>query len=529
MTTASKKLAPATGYTQNLSFYQAALREALQESVFLPTSLSEAQDVKVKPGFETACWSFQPPHKIFVGDKLFEKKNIKPDLSEEQQARYIRIHYHHEQAHGLYTERDMTVVKKALESIKAPFQLFNLMEDAVIEHRYRQDNVFRFEWLEYETFVFHNRPESLLFAAIQAEGDFDRVEAALAKWEPPAPSDMQARFGSKDAETVHKELTALLPRVKFYYEKLIKLRSTMAVMPVLNAWLNEFGRPPPPPPGGGGMADMELSLELGTNPQAMQQFEQGAKGLSNSDSDPKKGGNDKVVAQPNLEAEAQSGEVLYPEADPVDMTRAQALATRLMPLFKQTVRHTSSLTPTKRISARHMAVGRSPYRKAGLVGKASKRILLEVDCSGSMGGFHMDEGKVLVSALSLLAQRGYVTGHVVLSIVKQGRPMWQTFKLPMAQEVIDRIAGYGGAEGLEYSLNANLKLAKEADYVFIYTDAQICDRPIDKAGLHRKGVFTWGLYAGSGEHVLDSMMVYFDKAIMRDNAEALVDAILAQT
>jgi hypothetical protein len=526
MATATKReKKESAAYVRPDSFFKGALREALQEAILLPRTLVEKQEVKLKPGFNTACWSFQPPHRIYVGDKLFDKPNMRPGLSDDQLQRYIRNHYHHEQAHGLFTERDMALIHKALESIRAPFQAFNLMEDAVIEHRYRETNEYRFKWLEYETLFFNDRPETLLLALIQAEGDLKAVEDALDKWAPPA---VAGEPPVAPAGTI-KALTDVLPRVHHYYERLCKLRSTMAVMPVLNAWLDEFGRPPSPPPGspGGGLGDMELSVKLAMDPKLRQEFDASAGPLS--EKPVAVGGKGAAVADPNHEAESQNGEVLAHEGDAVDMARASALSTKLLPLFKQASRTVASLVPTKRVSARHMAIGRSPYRKTTVQGKASKDILIVVDCSGSMRGSHMDEGKVLISALSLLAQRGFVTGHVALSIVTGGVSRWQTFKFPMAQELIERIDAYGGAEGLEYTLKANLAKAKSADYVFVYTDAQICDRPIDKKGLHLQGIYTWGLYAGSGDNVLDSMMQYFDKAIMRATADDLVDAILAQT
>jgi hypothetical protein len=527
VSTKSKKVPVA--YARTESFFKGALRDALQEAILLPRTLVEKQEVRLKPGFETACWSFQPPHRIYVGDKLFDKPNMRPGLTDEQLLRYIRNHYHHEQAHGLFTERDMALIQKALNSIRAPFQAFNLMEDAVIEHRYREVNDYQFRWLEYETLFFSPRPETLLLALIQAEGDREAVENELDKWTPGKAGEPLVT----DPEVVAKSLKDTLPRVYQYYERLCKLRSTVAVMPVLNAWLDEFGRPPSPPPGspGSGMGDMELSITLGLDHEFRQEFEEGSGPLSEESMalGDKGKGKGKAVVDPNYEAESQSGEVLAHAGKSVDMARATALSCKLTPLFKQANRTVSSLVPTKRVSARHMAMGRSPYRKSTVQGKAAKDILIVVDCSGSMGGSHIEEGKVLVSALSLLAQRGFVTGHVALSVVTGGKSFWQTFKFPMAQELIERISAYGSAEGLEYTLKANLAKAKAADYVFVYTDAQICDKPIDKQGLHRQGIDTWGLYAGDGDHILESMLQYFDKAIMRATADELVDAILAQT
>jgi hypothetical protein len=138
------------------------------------------------------------------------------------------------------------------------------------------------------------------------------------------------------------------------------------------------------------------------------------------------------------------------------------------------------------------------------------------------------EGKVLVSALSILATQGMVTGHVALSAVIDGVPNWELFKLPMGQKAIDRIEGFAGGEGLEYTLRENMKLAQAADYVFVYTDGSIGDKPIVKADFHQLGVYTWGLYVGDEPSCLEQLVQYFDKALMRTCVEDLVDAILHQ-
>lgn len=511
------------------AFFQKELRAAQLESLSLPTSLEEPQDVRLKPDFETACWSFQPPHKIFVGNKLFVKPNIRTGLSEDVLKKYIRNHYHHEQAHGMYTERDMHRIQKALKAINAPFSFYNLVEDAYIEHRYRQGTGYRFEWLEAEHLKFTPRPESVLFALIQAEGDFDTVQQAFEAWSPPIPEVEEGAEPFTEAPE-KSALRSLLPRIEWYYRKMTAARASMMLMPLVNAWLDEFGRPPEEKKqqsngAGSGMQDMELSVQLGTLPGALSDFEQGTKGLSESTPPPP----DPIKADREHKAQAAQGSVLDDCAHEVDETRARKLAEKFLALFRTTSRRMSTMRPTKRISAKHYAMGRPPYRKDVDTSRKARKFYLEIDCSGSMRGIHSREGRLLVAALSYLADEGKVSGHVVLSGVAAGKPCWEVHRLPMAVDNLRRIEGIHGAEGLEYTLAANEALAKEADFVFIYTDAQICDAPINKAAWHAKGIFTWGLYAGAkSDAVTSNMLQYFDKAIVRATAEELVDAILSQ-
>lgn len=524
---AKPQVPPEELYVLPDQFYQAALRAAIRESISMPVSLNEAQDVRVKPNFETACWSFQPPHRIFVGNKLFNKPNIRKELSVEEQDRYVRNHYHHEQAHGLYTERSMERIQKALKAIRAPFQVYNLFEDGYIEHRYRREAEYQFNWLAFETLHFQDRPESLLFGLIQAEGNRGLVEDELNCWRPePAPGELPCFPTLEIAEPARRvALRAMFERVCWYYEKIVAVKSSMMLMPLLNLWLDEFGRPPENSPGTG-LQDMELSVKLGTVSGAMADFESDAVPLVKAPQKPTP-----AVADRNHKAESQSADLLSEDrAEPLDKARVSRVAKQLSKLFASHPLKTRTSVPSSRISARHYSLGLPAFIRKETAHKKVRTIYLEVDCSGSMRGIHMEEGRILIAALSELAAKGVVKGHVALSgVLPGGKAGWQTFALPLADDVIERVEGQFGAEGLEYTLQANQTLAKAADFAFVYTDANICDKPVDKAAWHAKGLFTWGLYAGENSaEVVERMLEYFDKAVIRATAEELVAAVLLQ-
>lgn len=539
--TAAAAAGPGRRYALSETFFKSAIKDAIHDSLFSPVSLGEKHDVSLKPKFETACWAYLPPHRIYIGTDLFEKRMVKLGLPETLQSKYIANHYHHELGHALFTERDMRRIKAALKALDCAFSLYNLFEDAYMEDRYRREAEYRFEWLTMEELDFNPRPESLLFALIQAEGDVAVVEKRLAGWKPEPPEivpgdpmSMLAGLFAEDPEETRDALTGLLPRVLDYYRRIVAVKESMHLMPILKAWLDEFGRPPQMPKGGanGAMSDLEQSAELMTDPKALEAFEadveQVSAGKPSSPEDElKPGAKGKATPTPDANAVGKRGNVLHRTRTAVDVSRAEALAARFKKFFAEKSRVVSTKTPQRRISARHFALDRAPYRRTELEGRGARKVFLEIDCSGSMGGFHIMEGKVLISALSILARSGHIEGHVALSAVTDG-PSWEVYKLPMAQDVIDRIQGYAGAEGLEYTMRDNLKLLQDADFVFVYTDAQICDRPIDKSFFHRYGVYTWGLYAGDRGDFLEELIKYFDKALMRESAEALVDAMLIQ-
>lgn len=519
-------------YPLSIDIFKEAVKEAVTDSLFSPVSLPEKVDVKFKDGFDTACWAYLPPHNIVIGKDIFQKTMLKEGLDLAQQKRYIANHYHHELGHALYTIRDMDTLKKCLGTMGAPFGLYNLFEDAYMEARYRKTAEYNFKWTELENLSFTSRPESLLFALVQAEGDLHFVSKELdAFLEKPLPEELQS---SAPALLALKEL---LPRVHLYYAKIVAVDKSLLLMPILKAWLEEFGVPPEQQSkdsGGGGSngedgrGDMETASKLMTNEDFRQEFMADTSSISDSEDTTESTKKGKKTADENSQAVARSGVVLHRTSTPVSQERADSLAHKFMKFFESESRSVSTKAPQRRVSARHFAVGRSPYRKTELVGRAKKNIFFEVDCSGSMSGYHIMEGKLILSALSLLAKKGLVEGHVALSAVVGRKSSWELFKLPMEQSVIDRIQGYAGAEGLENTLKENVKLAKSADYVFVYTDGQICDSPINKEFFHRQGIFTWGLYAGEDNSYLDELLKYFDKAIMRRNAEDLVDAMLAQ-
>jgi hypothetical protein len=537
-------------------FTQKAIRSAMRDVLFSPLTLGEKTDIRVKPKFETACWSYLPPHRIYVGLGIVGK--AKESLTSDELADYVKSHVHHELAHAHWTERNMRKVKKELKKIEAPFQLFNLFEDARIEDRYRREADYKFAWLTFEDLAPSLKPESLLFGLIQAEGDEDVVDnflrtvdieaarakraaelaVAIANCKNPLQlmGLMQAVEANNAAATVSPEeeraqMLELFERVVPYYRRMVEADDTAGIYPILTDWMEEFGKPESAPSMGcgggvGDKSDLEIGAELAEDADVRDAFDADADEVTTGkDSDEEDAIRGK--AKPSEDkAIASKGKVLGWQEHELDLVRVEKLANKLKRFFQAEERRVATSTPQRKVSARHFAVGRPYYRVKQLVGKAKKKIVVEVDCSSSMNGSHIAEGRILIAALSRLAREGYVEGHVLLSAGSP--PRWELFQLPMGDQAVARIQAFAGAEGLEATMRSHLPLLREADFVFVYTDAHITDAPIDKPYLHRQGIFTWGLYAGTVGDSLQKLQLYFDKAIMRENAEALVDAMLVQ-
>lgn len=504
-------------------FTHTAIKSALHDALFCPLTLGEKHDIRVKPKFETACWSFLPPHRIYVGTGIVDR--AKETLSAPQISSYIKSFVRHELAHAHYTERNMRKVVQALKEIDAPFQLFNLFEDGRIEDRYRREADFQFDWLDYEDLTFTERAEGMLFALIQAESSVPRVQKfietvdiAAANLKQRQELDKQIAESKNPMQTfamvaaaaqmdmgppVPVELEraralSMLDRVVPYYRKIIAAENTAATYPILKEWMEEFGKANSAPSmgcsgGEGEKSDLQLGGELANDAEAREKFEADTETVE-SGKDGKCNGTGKAEELKDDGSIACKGKVLQDHGVMPDLDRADRLCTRFKKFFESEARTVATSTPQRKVSARHFAVNRPYFRVKQVQGKAKKKIVIEVDCSGSMGGFHMEEGKVLLAALSRLARQGYVEGHVLLSAGSPSR--WELYALPVADAVIAKISAFAGAEGLEPTLKAHMPLLQAADYVFVYTDAQITDRPINKPDFHRYGVYTWGLYAG---------------------------------
>lgn len=542
--------APAVGYAPSMDFFKAALRKAQRDALMVPTPLAEKQEIRVRPGFPTACWNFaNSTHYIFVGDKLFDKPNIRPNLDAQLMEEYVAVHLHHELGHAWDTSKDLNALNRLLTAHKIPFSLFNFFEDARIEHRYRTKLDYLFGWLRFETLEVTLDPLNLFFALIQSEGDVGLVREKALAYQAAEKAKL-----TDDAVTSSEVLNTLIAskasdvanpfeRVLDYYEKAIKVPTSIALIPLMRAWLKEFPNPPPKQNeggkagsgsggGGAGMQDMSESMQMAATPGALEEALQSSQGLTSIPSDA--GGKDVGPADGVQLAEAKNAQVLADESaiepsDEVPRATAQAVAARLLPLFRARVRKVSTTMPQRKVSMKHLAQGRPPFRKKQTEVRKAKNLLVVVDCSGSMGGFPMEEGKKLLAALSVLASQNLVTGHVVFSGVKGQSAIWERYALPLSRTTVARAKGRYGAEGLQDALMANLVQAKKADHVLVYTDASICDAPIDKTLLHRQGVYTWGVYCGAQDaRTLDALQVHFDKALMRPTVEALVDAIVGQ-
>ncbi len=207
------------------------------------------------------------------------------------------------------------------------------------------------------------------------------------------------------------------------------------------------------------------------------------------------------------------------EGEEVDRKAAKKLLPPFEKFLKSDSVKTATTRPSKRLSTRNLIQGRDKiYKRKTEVSKDRKKISLVIDCSGSMWNV-MPEMKKVVWVINELAGHRKIEGTVTLSAA-QG---YETFKLPIAKEILDGISGYSGSEGLSYTFEAIKHHLKKQDYVFCLTDGDINDRAIDKKSLGKMGIKPIGIYIGQEAKNLKR---WFDKYVNRQDAKSTVDEIV---
>lgn len=491
-----------------------AIRAAQADALFMPVPLVEALAVRTKARFNTACWSYLPPHRIYVGLDIvadgLKAGRIRKDATDFEP--YLQKFFHHERAHALYTRRSDGSIKGFLAEINAclinaglSFELLNLFEDARIEERYRRENAYRFAWLDYEVLGVAVSPDALFFSAIQSENSLTTFSKGL----PPGDSSLQQIAGE----------------VWAFYQDALAASNTESLIPILKRWVARFGLPPK---GKSTRDDMELSAKLAGEPSFRDEFEK--------EDIPQSAEVSQEQDQPAQAYEGQGTRVvkLSDKPWPIDAQAVSRIAQSLERALRAKEGFINTHSPSKRIAIKGLSQDRPPYRKKVVEVARKRKLLLVVDCSGSMEGYPIATARLLVAALSELARSSKVEGHVVFSAVIDQLGSWDRYALPMPANLIERISAPGAAEGLNNALRGNMDIAASADHTFVFTDGFISDRSINKGALHSRGIHTIGLYTPTegGEdiavEVQSKLLGYFDKAIVRSNALELVGQMVKE-
>lgn len=137
------------------------LKKAKTDAFFMDMLPKEQVDIEISTAVETACWSFIPPHRIVVGNVTHNSK---------RSDNYIQSLLWHELSHARWTERDFEKKKRVLMDKKVPFKLYNLFEDARIEHLFREKTGKKFNWIQDIPNKEATTPVEIFYSFVNNEG-----------------------------------------------------------------------------------------------------------------------------------------------------------------------------------------------------------------------------------------------------------------------------------------------------------------------------------------------------------------------
>lgn len=144
------------------------LRKAKTDAFFMDMLPKEQVDIEISAAVETACWSFIPPHRIVVGNVTHNSKRSES---------YIQSLLWHELSHARWTERDMKKVNIKLNTCRVPFKLYNLFEDARIEHLFREETGKKFNWIQDIPNREATTPVEIFYSFVNNEGVYQKEGA----------------------------------------------------------------------------------------------------------------------------------------------------------------------------------------------------------------------------------------------------------------------------------------------------------------------------------------------------------------
>jgi len=468
----------------------------------------EAYEIRIKHDFNTACWCFRDEkHIIFIGDNILD--NCKK-ISDEESKEYIASYLYHEVAHSVHTQRELESINLALSSNKIPFSLFNLAEDARIESLMRIDSSREFKWAKYEELLEAINPVEKLFLIIQNDGD----------------------------STFLKE-TSIDKKVIEYYESFCKADNSMHIVEILINWMKEFKdtddelnnlqnklSSSDQEQEINALEDLKYSLLLANNEELFQEMTKGSL-VVNSNANEEDISSCKAELNTVSLEENSNARVALDKVATWDSQLAKELAELFSKTFMIKKGYVKTKKSSKRINAKAFRQGAYTdkyFKRKETKSQVKKRVAIILDCSGSMYS-QMKEMRVVIGVFNELSKNGIIEGTVTLSGVQDSTAIHETFRFPIEDEVIGTFHGKYGAEGIESAMKENINLLVESDYIFVLTDGDIWDAPIDKEFYHNKGLYTIGIYIGNPDKC--NLNKWFDKGVSVQNTQNCVDELVS--
>ncbi len=429
------------------------------------------------------------------------------NIKKEVYLSYIEKYFYHEFAHALYTEKDLKKIQNILNENKIPFELLNTLEDARIEEAYRKNFNYKFNWGECEGYSdvsdFYDNPEliynplTVFLAFIQNEGVFTVLEK-------------------------HKDVVE-------FYKKAINAKDTYEIIDLCKEWQKNFPEQK--------RETFEVIYENLNRSHRQRPDKYNDIDIQNSvivDEYSFSINIDNCVQETDNKLYEQNIIVENNTIDSLDILRGDNIIdnervlknTHVFERILKSNIKTTTIIPRKNISIKNYISGKQNFfikKDTGKNIRNTKDFSLIFDCSGSMSGYPLKEGLILISVLNNLSKKGMITGNIILTSEVVDNTITLVYPLPIDEEIIKKIS-VNGNEGFATTFKKVSPLLKKSDYVFVYTDGCIVDEP-DTNYAKSHGICTYGMYAGDDD-MTEKLSEYFDTVISRKSIEELINSII---
>jgi hypothetical protein len=298
----------------------------------------------------------------------------------------------HECSHGLFSTRDLGAIAKKLEDDKIPFRLFNLLEDARIEHLGRAAGL-SYGWdavgCERERAVI--TPAGLLFALVSSE-----ASAAA----DPLKHGLNGVIWCGSSHL--PDGREVLPLVVEFYGRICAAATTEEVVPILMEWVATFG-----------MDYREVPVSVGT-----------AIGPVQDKTDEWVIGNIQGKRPDTITHKGwhgwhyfcQGGAHIGQYMDTRAVNRIKTSMLALLNAQEHTPDHFASEGPVLNLGGIMSGEAESFFTVTKQRAEGQRKVLLVVDMSGSMSVFWAcGGGREFVLALVQMAQGGEIDLRIILS------------------------------------------------------------------------------------------------------------------
>jgi len=528
---------------------------------------NEKYKFSLKKEFETACWCYiNDTHNITVGDQIFER--VDPDYDDYSNVVYKYIV--HEAGHACFTSRDLEALSKKLEQQNISFQLFNLFEDARIEHLMRVLHGVNFNWTDFEPIPEDKADEKALttfFKIIQTENRniFD---------------------------------VPYYERVIEYYTRSLEANTDEKMIDLLKEWIKEFPNEQEPnkdqqknnsmsqdgepeeggSPGSKGkseegkdskggkskgkgskgkkvemkpiseMSDLEIAAAIASSEEFKEKFEEDIEVIIQDAESAAEQLRDELGLEEDTNSSVKIlGEVKCLEISTLAATDTETLFDKeaeynpnvvyedkideakkelkriLRDVDTERVNQTkpSNYFNIKGVLAYQQGDARSKLYKTNIDEDeiySKKKVFQMIDTSGSMKNHPIRSALTLSVVLNRLCKEGLFEGYISGSKERRGKAIVQGFQLPVNDGMITSLKT-GGAEGLGYAINRNSHLMSQCDYVFIITDGHIHDLNLDLLKINHPEIYqkTVGIYVGDASHSSKNMSKWFRYSIINND------------